>query len=187
MLEPGYDIAKAAHAAAFFALKSGGRINVLKLTKLLYLAEREFMAKHDEPMFFDRLFSMPDGPVPSITLNLINGEVEHELWARSVGPRVGYDVTAAPGVDVENLDDLSDADREVLEDLWARFGRWDRYEIRDWTHVKGNVPEWEDPQGSSKKINYRRVFQLLGKQDPDSLSDDIEEYRRIHAVLSKTA
>jgi hypothetical protein len=34
---PGFDLDKAAQATTFFALKSGGAINVLKLSKLLYL------------------------------------------------------------------------------------------------------------------------------------------------------
>ena len=54
----GYKERKAAQVAAYFALKEQGSINVLKLAKLLYLAERESMRLFDEPMFFDRLVSM---------------------------------------------------------------------------------------------------------------------------------
>ena len=54
----GYKERKAAQTAAFFALRSGGSINILKLAKLLYLAERESMEKFDEPLFYDRLVSM---------------------------------------------------------------------------------------------------------------------------------
>jgi hypothetical protein len=57
MLLPGYDVGKAAQAAAYFALKSGSSINVLKLCKLLYLAEREFMARYDTPMFYESLWT----------------------------------------------------------------------------------------------------------------------------------
>ena len=39
MILPGYDLDKAAQATAFFALKAGGSINVLKLSNLLYIAE----------------------------------------------------------------------------------------------------------------------------------------------------
>jgi hypothetical protein len=137
------------------------------------------MRQYDEPMFFDHLVSMPDGPVASVTLNLINGNAEHEVWARYVAPRSGYDIAVADGVDEKSLDELSQADRKILEDLWGKFGGFDRYALRDWTHVKENVPEWEDPNGSSFTIQYQTVFAHLGKKDAKSLERDIEEYREL--------
>ena len=124
---------KAAQAAAFFALKSGGAINVLKLSKLLYLAERASMAKYDEPMFYDDLVAMPDGPVASITLNLINGEIEEPIWKAFVARRE-EESTIRPqnGVDFNHLDQLSEADIGILEELWGQFGHWDRWVLREW-------------------------------------------------------
>lgn len=184
MLLSGYDVGKAAQATAFFALKSGGSINVLKLSKLLYLAEREFMSKHDTPMFYDELFSLPDGPVVSVTLNLINGEMEHDLWARFVSPRRGYDIAVAKGVSEDMFDHLSNADKAVLADLWERFGSYDRYKLRDWTHERRNVPEWRDPQGSSCRIKHEDVFRLLGKSEANELAHEVEAYRRMQEYLA---
>ena len=39
----GYDVKKAAQVAAFFAIEAGGKINILKLTKLMYLADRDHL------------------------------------------------------------------------------------------------------------------------------------------------
>jgi uncharacterized phage-associated protein len=64
---------KAAQVAAFFARAEGGRINVLKLVKLIYLADREFVLRHGEPMLDDRWVSMPHGPVNSGTYDMIQG------------------------------------------------------------------------------------------------------------------
>jgi uncharacterized phage-associated protein len=184
MLLPGYDVGKAAQATAFFALKSGGSINVLKLSKLLYLAEREFMARYDTPMFYDDLFSLPDGPVASVTLNLINGEVEHDLWSRFVSCRSGYDIAVAAGVSENMFDHLSKADMEVLTDLWSRFGTYDRFALRDWTHERQNVPEWRDPQGSSCRIKHEDVFRLLGKSEAIELAYGVEAYRQMQKYLA---
>ena len=182
---PGYDIAKAAQAVAYFALKSGGDINVLKLSKLLYLAEREFMRRFDEPMFYDRLVSMPDGPVASVTLNFINGEIENPTWCAYVAPRERYSIKQAESINSpEQLDQLSKADLSVLEDLWQRFGDYDRYELRDWTHRKENVPEWEDPDGSSNPISHKDVFEFLGKEDVELLTQQVEERRELAKALS---
>lgn len=184
MYLPGYDIPKAAQVVAYFALKSGGSINVLKLSKLVYLAERESMKRYDAPMFFDRLVSMPDGPVASITLNFIDGENEEPVWSKFVSPRSGVEVSVAPDVSVEMLDNLSEADLEILDDLWKRFGSFDRYALRDWTHKKENIPEWTDPAGSSYSIPHRDVFEHLGK-DGLSLERDVEEYRNLSNSLAK--
>lgn len=58
-------------AAAFFLFKAGGKLPVLKLMKLLYLAERESYRQYGEPISGDNLVSMPHGPVLSQTLNLM--------------------------------------------------------------------------------------------------------------------
>lgn len=182
---PGYDIAKAAQVVAFFALKSGGEINVLKLAKLLYLAEREFMRKYDEPMFYDKLASLPDGPVTSVTLNLINGSIDDSVWSTFVTPRDGYSVAATGEVqNGRQLDELSKADIEILNALWDQFGDFDRYELRDWTHRKENVPEWKDPNGSSTPISHKDVFEVLGKDDVELLTTKIEERRELAKALS---
>jgi len=185
MLIPGYDLDKAAQVVAYFALRQGGAINVLKLSKLVYLAEREAMRLYDEPMLYDHLCSMPDGPVASVTLNFINGENSDARWSRYVGPRNGYNIPAAsPGTDVNELDRISRADMEILDFLWSRFGSWDRYKLRDWTHVPTNIPEWTDPQGSSNPIMHTDVFRFLNKPDPEGLGGDVEEVRELSKVLN---
>lgn len=179
----GYKARKAAQAAAFFALKEGGNINVLKLCKLLYLTEREFMSRYDSPMFFDRLVSMDHGPVPSITLNLISGNLDNEDWSSFVSDRAGYNVGAAQGVNFEGLDELSRADVGVLNDLWAELGPMDKYELRDYTHK--HCGEWENPHGSSYPIPHERVYKNLNKLDSESLSEDIETYRLVSQQLAQ--
>jgi len=186
MLLPGFDVSKAAQAVAFFALKAGGSINVLKLSKLMYLAEREFMARYDEPMFYDKLVSMPDGPVASITLNLVNGNIEDERWSSFVAKREGYDVSVAQGIDAGALKHLSKADIRVLNDLWERFGGFDKYKLRDWTHVRENIPEWVDPLGSSYPIHHEDVFRYLRKDNSLGLAKDVKEYRRLHEYLDES-
>lgn len=179
MLFPGYDARKAAQVGAFFALKEGGKINILKVAKLLYLAERESMAQYDEPMFYDKLVSMPQGPVTSITLNLINGEVSDPSWGDLLSRDDNHTVHVASECKFENLDRLSRSDLRILEELWQRFGHMTGYQLRDWTHDPKNVPEWQDPLGSSLAISHVKVFSALNKANSAELSKDINEYREI--------
>lgn len=183
---PGYDVTKAAQTIAFFALKEGGSINVLKVTKLAYLAERESMARFDEPMFYDRLASLPEGPVPSITLNLMNGSFQDNRWQSFVGARQGYKIPVAhDSLMASDLDHISEADRNILEYLWNKFGHMDGYTLRDWTHVHSNIPEWVDPEGSSNPIDYQTVYEKLGKADPAYLAGSIAEYRELSRIMNK--
>lgn len=181
---PGYNVRKAAQVVAFFVLKADGAINVLKLSKLIYLAEREFMERYDAPMFYDRLVSMDHGPVTSISLNLINGFLEHEDWARFVAGRSNYDVgLASPSLTPEALDELSPADLEVLQSLWDRFGDFSKYRLRDYTHDA--CKEWENPHGSSTPIPHERVFKFLNKENSEELAENIERYRATAALFEQ--
>lgn len=180
----GYNERKAAQVAAYFALRSGGTINVLKLAKLLYLAERESMARFDEPMFYDRLVSMDHGPVTSITLNNLNGLGQSEAWSQFVSGREGYQVGAVGDLTIDQLDELSRADLRILDHLWQSFGAMSGYQLRDWTHK--NCPEWEDPHGSSEPIPHNRVFKFLGKQDANDLAEAIHERRNLARTLDLT-
>ncbi len=186
MLLPGYDVSKAAQVIAFFAMKEGRPINILKVTKLAYLAERESMARFDEPMCYDKFASLPEGPVPSITLNLMNGSFFDARWRRFVGARKGYNIPLARAdLTISDFDHISEADLDILEHLWKRFGHMDGYALRDWTHVASNVPEWVDPEGSSNPIEHKTVYEKLGKRDPVALVESIEEFRALNRMLDE--
>lgn len=177
-MAPWFNVRKAAQVAAFFALREGGEINVLKLTKLVYLSDRAFMKKYDAPILCDRLVSMDHGPVNSLTLNYINGTAESDDWNEFISDRAGHMVALGKAnTQVDDLDELSDAEVEVLESVWEFFGHYDRFALRDYTHT--HCPEWEDPHGSSNPIRYAQVFKFLGKANGADLEDRVAEERHI--------
>ena len=59
---PLFDERKAAEAAAFLLFMAGGKLPLIKLVKLLYLAERLSLQRYGEPLTGDRLVAMPNGP-----------------------------------------------------------------------------------------------------------------------------
>jgi uncharacterized phage-associated protein len=185
-MQPWFNIRKAAQVSAYFALKQGGAINVLKLTKLIYLADRLFMERYDAPLLDDELVSMDHGPVNSMTYDCINGnQADRSDWNEFVADRspFAYSIGVAPGVTVERLDELSRADRQVLDETWRSFGRMTQWEIRDYTHK--NCPEWENPQGSSHPIPYERVFKFLGKEDHAAeLAEAVRQDRVVTRALA---
>lgn len=185
-MNPEYQPRRAAQVAAFFAIKEGGRINVLKLAKLLYLAERKYIEYFDEPMIYDKLVSMDHGPVTSITLNLINGNSEDADWSEFISDRANYEVGVPEGIgDPENFDRLSRADLRILNEIWDAFGAMNKYQIRDYTHSA--CPEWENPHGSSLPIPYERVLKYLGKTDVEAIVAEIESWRDTRKAIAACA
>jgi uncharacterized phage-associated protein len=187
MAIPGYNVRKAAQVTAFFAQKQGGGIEVLKVAKLLYLADREFMSRYDFPILFDRFVSMPHGPVTSMTLNYINGlfEEDRDHWTDFVEGRANNEVgVARKNMSFDELDELSDAEIHVMEATWDQFGRMSAWELRNYTHV--NCPEWEDPNGSSTPIPYERVLKFLHKENSAEIAAEIETQRSLDQSLEQT-
>ncbi len=155
MMSRWFNAKKAAQVAHFFCRKEGGEIDVLKLVKLIYLADRQHMAQHGFPIINDRFVSMPHGPVNSITLNHIGGNIQSEIWSEYISDRANYKVAARRKDKDESLGELSAAELESMKQVWAQFGKFDKWQLRDWTH--DNCPEWEDPNGSSEGLPHERV------------------------------
>lgn len=183
-MQPWYNSRKAAQIAAYFAMREGGNIPVLKVVKLIYLAERAFMDAYEASMLNDQLVSMEHGPVNSITLNRINGSGDDGgKWAEFVTDRAYHRISVAkPNISVDDLDELSRAEVKTLDGTWAEFGHMDQWEIRNYTH--DHCPEWEDPDFSSYPIPYSRVFKFLGKDNPEELDKRIQRERKIDALLN---
>lgn len=153
---------KVAQIAAFFLGQAQGAMPHLKLIKLMYLADRESMARFDVPMTDDRPVSMPHGPVLSSTLNLIKGTSRSDAWSHWISPLENHEVRLACEIEtLDDLDELSKADLSVMESVWQQFGHMSKYQLRDYTHK--HLPEWHDPNGSSKDIDIRETFQALGQ------------------------
>jgi len=179
-----YNARKAAQVAAYFAKVQGGKINVLKLVKLIYLADRLALETFESPILADKFVSMDHGPVNSITLNYVNGlSDDRDEWAEFVGEREGNFVGLANNeIKIHDLDELSVAEIKILGLIWHRFGKMDRFEVRDFTH--DNCPEWEDPHGSSTPISLERIFQSLGKRDSAELAAKVEAERYIDQLIA---
>jgi uncharacterized phage-associated protein len=180
----GFKVRKAAQVVAYFAIAEGGAINVLKLTKLVYLAEREFVRRYDALMLNDRLVSMPHGPVNSMTYNYIDGcEDQRADWDRFVSDRANHDVAVAdPALSVHDLDELSEAELGVLGDVYAQFRAYSGFQLRDYTHQ--HCPEWEDPQGSSAPIPLERLLKFLNKPKAAEIARAIEAERALDRTLA---
>jgi len=177
---------KVAQMAAFLLGKGGNRMPHLKLMKLLYLADRESMGRFGAPISGDRIVAMPHGPVLSMTLNLMDGDVESSPggWDGLISDKENHELSLKRAATPDDLDELSQADIDVLEAVWKQFGHMDKWAIRDYTH--DHCPEWTDPNGSSVPIPYEKVFRALGRPEDEAreLGARIEAERALDKIFA---
>ncbi len=184
-----YSEKRAAQTAAFFISRAGGTIELLKLMKLMYLAERESLTRYGEPITGDVLVSMKHGPVLSITLDHINGFIDSEEggWESWISARAGHQLGLQPAHDpADKLTQLSDADMEILDFIWDKFGQYSKYKLRDITHEI--CSEWEDPGDTSQLIPYSRVLNCVGHK-PEvvrELEQRIRDEEELDKMFSST-
>ena len=193
-ITPLFDERRAAEVAAYLLYRAGGRLPLIKLVKLMYLAERLSLKRYGEPLTGDRLVSMPNGPVLSMTYDHINGALPSAEggWETWVADREGHVLALRDASKIrtpeQDLLRLSDSDLEVLAEVWEQFGHWDRWTLVQYTHSDA-CPEWEDPEGSSRPITYDVLFSKLGYEDDQvaALAERISEQRALNAVLQQPA
>lgn len=183
-----YNPAKAAQIIAYFALKTGDRaINMLKAIKLVYLADRESLKRFAYPMLDEPRHSMRLGPMNSWTYDHAKGERESPEWSSVLDDRANHEIGVKAGVQPDGLDELSDAEIAILDDIWAQFGAMDQWALVEWTHKDENVPEWEDPHGSSNPIPLERILHSVGVANAAQQAEFIRDRARIDMLLAKLA
>lgn len=156
---------KATAAAAYLLKLRGGRMSHLKLIKLLYLADREAWRRWGFNITTDRYVSMPHGPVVSRIYDLMTVEEPGQtFWSQHVSPPRNWEVELLGEAPSSRL---SRAETKLLDEIFAAYGTWDRWRLRDFTHT---LPEWKDPHGSSAPIQERDILAAQGIPN-----DEIEE------------
>lgn len=187
MASASYNARKAAQVIAYLAMKAKSAcLPVLKAVKLVYLADRESLTRFGFPILEEPHVSMPHGPVNSTTYSHISGEVDLDdcKWSDFLRARENNEVAAAQGLSEDDLDELSDADMACLDAVWERFGSMGKYQIRDWTHDRNNIPEWEDPNGSSRPIPLERILSYLNVENADAQADAVKDFRQIDQLFA---
>lgn len=155
---------RATQAAARLLKARGGRMSYMKLLKLLYLADRKALLEHGRPITYDRFVSMDHGPVLSQTYNLMVAEESPDqpsYWRTFISEPEHYEVSLRR----EPPDgELSRAQEEVLDSVFAEFGALGRWELVELTH---RLPEWVDPHGSSIPLSIDDVLRAAGMDAED--------------------
>ena len=156
--------------------------------KLVYLSDRENIARYGFPILDERRVCMKHGPVNSYTYDHIKGEVPPEYdggWGEFVSDRAGHAVGLAnEATTTDDLDELSDAEIETLEAVWAQFGHMTQWQLVDHTHDTANVPEWIDPKShGSKTITLESMLSAIGIPSHKEHTAELESANSAHEFL----
>jgi uncharacterized phage-associated protein len=165
---------KATQAAARLLQLRGGRMSYLKLIKLLYLADREALLRWGRPITTDRFVSMDRGPLLSRLLDLVTDGDDPGtpcIWAEHIGAPANYEVALKSEAGV---DELSEAEIELLDRIFQEHGGKNRWELVRLTH---GLAEWKDPQGSAIPISVRDILKAGGKSETEiaAIEDELED------------
>lgn len=145
--------------AAFFLARREAPMAHIKLMKLLYLADRLSMERFDVPMTDDFQCNMRNGPVLSVTLDLMNGTRVSEAWSAFVSPIQDNKVSLQRDFSWDELDELSRADVAILDEVFTKFGHMNRWALVDYVHT---LPEWVNPGNTSAPLDAEVTFESFG-------------------------
>lgn len=179
---------KAAQTIGFFALQTeASSVSVRKAVKLVYLADRESVRRRGHPIQDEARVSMPHGPVNSATYEYLKGAYDPERsgWSAYLADKADHEVGLARNdITLDDLDELSQSEIQILSDVWERFGGMDRWALRDWTHDAANVPEWKDPNGSSHRITLREIMDAVGMDHAKERSHEYQSLQKAQDILA---
>ena len=176
------DERKASHVAAAFVLRNRRPMGVLKLMKLMYLADREAMRRFVFPITFDGIYALRNGMALSRTYDLMIGKLgtpTNGEWARFMGPQSYQGVAVRSNVGKDDLDSLSPNDLEVIEHIWDKYGQLSRDEIVHEVHhqLKEWTEHWDDAKRkrSAVPVSYAKLCETLRGMSEDEASEAAEE------------
>lgn len=143
-----------------------GKMNYMRLLKLLYFADRESMREAGKPLTGDEPYAMEHGPVLSTTYNLMKGErcAGSEVWD-AVFQTDGYDLVMVGRVGTKKL---SPFEVTLLEDLAQTHRGKNQWDLRDYAHNNFGEFKKHDPRrhglSGRERIPFEDILRSLGRR-----------------------
>jgi hypothetical protein len=150
-------LAKIMGATAVICRRRGGAVNVFPLLKTLYLTDRRLLEVCHRPLSGDTYVSLPKGPILSETYNLLQGKHPDKTLQNEWNghfSKTHHRVTPVAAIDEDGLSELEEKTLEATSDLVAKLTPAQLEKL-----LHENLPEWEDPQGSSKPIFLKTLLE----------------------------
>ena len=157
MAVPRFKEHKTTQIAVLLVKYSGGKIDLYKLIKLIYLIDRESLKRRGHPVTFDRPYNLPLGPTPSHTYHLIWNPWDGEYWSRSFS-LPNKNIIRLLNNDIGN-GELSQFEINLISEIYEEFGNKSFNELKKYVH---SLPEFDDPGHSSAPMEWDRLLKAVG-------------------------
>lgn len=178
-----FNINKTLAAVGYICSRNNGKADILKLVKMLYVADRTALIDWKRTITGDRFVSMNNGPVVSMVYDLIRGKARPQLqqvWAEYVGERKENTIALKK---VPDTGYLSDREIKLLCAVFEKISPMSANQLINWLH---KLPEWENPKGSAKKIDPRKILKFsttLTDQQISGFEEEIANVNYVRALL----
>lgn len=156
--------------------EDGFRVTQYDILKSLFFADRSHLNKYRRPITFDQYHALPDGPVPSLSYDVLKEalhafeavEIDEPLWTTEpAGERAirYFDATRDGSDEILSESDIEELD--TAQDL-VRFlgfgGVWEK------THADPAYKKAWEQRGTGKRFPMR-YEDLLDRPDPRLISE----------------
>ena len=166
----GVDGEKADLFAALMLQELGGRVNYMKLMKLLYFADRYHLRRYMRPIAKDDYFAMKKGVVGSYWLDLLRGLAESNFFTTDK-PTVSVVLKAE--VAKKDTGRLSESEVEAMKFALQHFGAFNENKLVDIIH---EYPEWEKFKDRFSKNEGREDIDIRDIVQDPSDNDIFRKY-----------
>lgn len=167
-LIPSYRESKAIAAASKLLMLSGGKCDKYWLNKLMYYIERESLIQSGQPMFFDKLYSIPLGPVASAVNDGIDSTSypADNAWSAHIKLE-GNSVKLLFEADDS---ELSIFEEKIIENAYKKFKGWGFTRLKNFFH---SLPEHVDTN-SRVDLEYKEILSKTGASE-HKINDALSE------------
>lgn len=181
MLKFKFDFEKTLQASAVLLRSHRKQMSVLRLLKLLYIADRELVATAGHTLTGDRTVAMAHGPVLSRVYDLIKQQAGRAGEWHAVIHRNGYNLhlVGDPGTG-----HLSKGDAAKLQEVTDRYLAVDDWTLAD--KITHEFPEWVGSyrEGTSQRIPWEDVLKANGKEAwIPGIESDLAAQRSLDALF----
>ncbi len=180
-----FDITKATEVACDLIRREGGVMNIMKMIKLVYALDRLSIQRRRIPVVGGTYFSLPNGPITSELLDLINsgglwGEDECR-WEEFISDRQNHEI-GLRGAEI-GTDHLAPSELKLISEIYAELGDKDQWQLRDWSHER--CEEWTPMARGRDRIPVAKMARAVGLNDEQiqQIEQDAEELNFVGAAL----
>jgi uncharacterized phage-associated protein len=140
-------------------------MNYLKLIKLLYIADRECLAKYGFAITDDTYVSMKNGPVLATLYGYIKGKGDNQKEWNTAFSTQEYSLLSR-NIWL-NIDELCEAEVDMLDKAEKTFRNIEHWKLFDMSHC---FPEWNEDAAkfnTSIPLSKADILKAFGKNDKE--------------------